>query len=486
MATSANGRAAAANGAPAGVSSGRGETSPPPPLTALELRLAELNGNPAVCTRSVGREGRGERCAAFAVGNGAGIVVRLGAAGGQGWVQSYLLRLDGGPAELLTHADGGGIAFDPTLSFYVMDAPLRAPRDDVAHRRPAPEPGLIKVVRGAGAPQPFAACTSPVLSPGDGWFVCRNRYGDALRVPVNGGALELFAPNPNDYPAVRSAERPTDPNAVRFDSPGELVFERGPDDETRVPWTEGPVPAVPRVGAPAPDLPAGYELSRARPLFCDNWGETLPPSLAPFCSEPAQMSLPALSRDGHTLVALASATPCCADVMHDEVLWYGLPGPRSPRDRTLLFGWDPAPDLTASGKVTEERVRALAIRMAELEMQRLTPLPLPPGSLFGGAWPVEVERGKVLVLGSTVVRLLREGQVTYTHELPPFHRLGPCCGAEPNADGSWTGVPGCDAPARTIGAWYSEPRRLLVLELKNDDGADWCEDGPAFETMYVP
>lgn len=459
----------------------------PAPLQRLQESLAR---DPKACVDRVGYAGTFEKCDAVLVGNGKGILVQVvtECGGDSCSVSAWLLRGPKDPAVPLRCADGGGLAFDPTLTFYVTDRQRFTGDSDTAADSATFEPELGWVKLEADEPWQYAPCMSPTLSPGGGWFACRNRYGDVLRVPVAGGTPELVHAAATNREPDFVPYAYVYPDAVRFES-NQLVLPEHPDGESEtiaIPWTEDPLPPLRRVGEATAD---GRTMPwPSLPLFCEALGDAAPPAARAFCGTPPTAQLPALSQNGRELVVLRSEAPCCAQSSEDTAVWYDLAdvhAPRKPREQ-MLYGTDADGATLLPLPTTIERIAALSAQMRASGMQPLGAIPLPLGPPWGVASSVELDPGEVLILGTQLVRLLRAGRVVFWGRVPPIRKPPHCCGTELKPDGTRDGLDGCDTDAHLTAAWYSPSHRLLVMELRNDDGADSCESKPRFDILQLP
>ncbi len=185
-------------------------------------------------------------------------------------------------------------------------------------------------------------------------------------------------------------------------------------------------------------------------------------------------SQPALSADGQRLLLNISWSPCCAENGTVEV------EPRQGREgwanakrtqRWLLAEADP------NGR---EKMRLAACQRVMTnfvqELQRGEYHAL--SSLLGVTYLLQElelrygERGLQLEDESTLVLLWREQEVGRM-ALPSFSKQGSCCGEE---DPRKT----CKLPGSIQGIWVDEPTGLLVIQVGNNGGPDWCESRPVF------
>jgi hypothetical protein len=135
----------------------------------------------------------------------------------------------------------GGFAFAPLLDFYVVDHRAFANEADLQANHYQRSPKLNRVALGTGKSTHFADCFSPTLSPGAKWFLCRNRRGDVLRVPVQGGKLQLVAKNQTKGQPEFSPYAYIYPGAPYFYTTSEVRFRSGVADddvEQTAPWSE--------------------------------------------------------------------------------------------------------------------------------------------------------------------------------------------------------------------------------------------------------
>ncbi len=205
-----------------------------------ELLVSEGNSDREICAAAVNYQGNFERCSVNLVGNGDGAVVSVVTECGQDScsVESRLIKKNGIPVELRSDL-GGGIAFNSSLTFYVMDEVMIDKDEDPSQIASRP-PSLVKVELSTGKRTFFADCFSPKLSPKGNWFVCRNCAGDLLRVPVTGGKAELVAKNPTAARVPCQAYSFNYPSEVSFPDSKTVVFpwNDGTDRETSLPWSE--------------------------------------------------------------------------------------------------------------------------------------------------------------------------------------------------------------------------------------------------------
>jgi hypothetical protein len=170
--------------------------SPPPARFDANAALAAI-ADPAACAARVGYDGQFENCEGQVVAAGAALLVRVVTECGQDScsVSAWLWRA-GGIVKLL-HYDGGGIAVDPALGFYVVDTRQFDDEDDMMAGFYTRAPVLHRVSLEGGDPKPFAPCMSPSLTPDAAHFACRNRHGDVLQANLSDGSLQLIAINDN-------------------------------------------------------------------------------------------------------------------------------------------------------------------------------------------------------------------------------------------------------------------------------------------------
>jgi len=178
-----------------------------------------------------------ESCSVELLGAGAVLLLRIvtecggDSCGVRGWVHT---RQKPGftavPGDL-----GGTVAASPTGEFLVIDA---ATSVGVPADKPARDPFggrdelvLDRIDLPTFTRRPFAPCFSAVLSPRARFFVCRDRAGNVLRVPVAGGRPERVARSgllPRDVDWVPYAY--VYPGPVDFPTAERLVFTVGRPD----------------------------------------------------------------------------------------------------------------------------------------------------------------------------------------------------------------------------------------------------------------
>lgn len=204
--------------------------------------LATLSEDPARCAAAVDYHGALERCALNLVGTGNALVLTIVTACGSDScsTENWLLREPPDNVVALPNINGGGFAFDTTLSFYVMDNRSFRDEQDLRNNFYKRAPTLVKVDLASNKSQPFAACFSPSLSPGGRYFLCRNPQGDLLRVPTAGGKLERFARNQVKGEVAFSPYAFIYPSEAYFYRIDQACFRSGGDDnhEICVPWRE--------------------------------------------------------------------------------------------------------------------------------------------------------------------------------------------------------------------------------------------------------
>ena len=176
-------------------------------------------------------------CSAEVVGRGTVAVVRIVTACGPdgcetaGWVIAEHGRTARVPGDA-----AGAIEALPGLEVVVKDQAQKDARGEWGV-------GLVRVDPRAMRTTPFAACMSPVLSPGRRWFVCRDRRGAVLRVPSRGGPLEeIAAPLPREHVDF-CPEAKVYPEPVVFAGERTVTYERRDDraqavETVQIPWQE--------------------------------------------------------------------------------------------------------------------------------------------------------------------------------------------------------------------------------------------------------
>jgi hypothetical protein len=179
-------------------------------------------------------------------GNAMVVTVIVECGGDSCSTKSWLLREDSLAPIELGELDGG-FEFDPTLSYYVID--YRTFKDDADRYKNFYKriPTLRRVELQTRSSKAFANCFSPALSPGAKWFVCRNVRGDVLRVPIEGGKLEMVVKNSSRGPVNASFYAFIYPESPYFYAPNEIgvrIEGTENDAEQKAFWSEGPLPGV--------------------------------------------------------------------------------------------------------------------------------------------------------------------------------------------------------------------------------------------------
>jgi hypothetical protein len=215
----------------------------PVPSAWAKTELDALGEDKSGCASRVGYVGELEDCHVALTGAGNGLIVTLVTeCGGDSCSTKRWLLKEGSPSALPLSEDGGGIAFEPHLAFYVADHRQFANEQDMRQNFYQRAMSLFRYDLGARAARPFAHCFSPSLSPGGNWFLCRNPHGDLFRIPVRGGKLERVAVNRVQGQVAFSPYAFIYPSEAYFYSEAQACFRSGgdPDDEEIcVPWSEG-------------------------------------------------------------------------------------------------------------------------------------------------------------------------------------------------------------------------------------------------------
>lgn len=214
----------------------------PVPSPKVVLLRQTLGASREACALAVGHAEPFERCSVTLVGSGNAVVVSVvtECGGDSCSLKSWLLREDS-VAPILLGELSGGYEFAPSLNFYVVDYRDFANEEDRLKNYYQRAPKLLRIALGAGKSAHFADCFSPALSPGGKWFVCRNRNGDVLRVPVNGGKMQLVAKNRTPGQPEFSPYAFIYPDAPYFYTKDEVCFRSGVADdntEQKAPWSE--------------------------------------------------------------------------------------------------------------------------------------------------------------------------------------------------------------------------------------------------------
>ncbi len=441
-------------------------TSPP---FDVEAALQAL-GDPSTCVARVGYEGHFERCEAISVANGRSIVLTVvtECGGDSCSVQSWLLPDEQRATPLKAHA-GGGIALAPDSSFYVTDSTTFASQEDMANGFYTRGPELLRVDVLSGKGEPFAACMSPVLSPDDTHFVCRNRFADVVRVPIAGGSMELVLPNPFPDAVPWSPYAFVYPPPVRFTSPSEMVVGWG---NARTAMTSPyPSPQEPLSGTATPAAAGSLSERLAACDSADTFG------IATMCGPQKAKGFPALSADGNVLLAVESWSSCCADMAKETLLEFTLFAAKVPPPKqTLLWEYDQETGKkTLSRAASQQRIDALNRRATDLRARPLQPVPDAGLALPGN---------EILIAQGPAVRLLHQGRLVFFVGHEPFEQRGYCCNAEPTPAGNKPAT--CERQALLGGAWWSPESRVLVTSRYNHHGPDGCELGPRIDVARLP
>lgn len=193
-----------------------------------------------------------ESCALTLHGNGSALVLHIvsGCGGDSCEVVAWVYTQALGRFVQIPGDVGGTLAADPNGRFLLLDdaTDLSIPHEGEAELRD-PFGGKDELITAklelpSMTKTPFAACFSPSLSPGGRWFVCRNRAGDVLKVPIEGGTPKLV---------VKSGVAKDDlrwvlyaygyPEAVEFIGAARLRYRleiqsRDGIEEREAPWSE--------------------------------------------------------------------------------------------------------------------------------------------------------------------------------------------------------------------------------------------------------
>ena len=103
---------------------------------------------------------------------------------------------------------------------------------------------VTRIERATKKSEKVAECFSAVLSPGNHWYLCRDREGDVLKFPVGGGPTELVvrARVPEGDHVKWGGPFGDYPAPVTFPSPSELSYELYVESELvlqfSAPWRE--------------------------------------------------------------------------------------------------------------------------------------------------------------------------------------------------------------------------------------------------------
>ena len=450
----------------------------------LEARARGLSESPRDCAGAVGYKGIVERCVAQVVGSGAAILVQVitDCGGDSCSVSAFLLRSDG-RAQPLPEIDGGTSAFAPDLSRYLTDTRRFSSQEDQAENFYTRAPELLQIELATSKTTPFAACMSPVLSPEGNWVLCRNRWGDVLRVPLSGGQPELVTTNPAERAIAWSPYAFVYPGPVQFMGSDEFTFEVGDvaGHAATVPWSPQKLPPRPRITEAAETL--SYN---ERPLFC---GEATPAALGlrEACRE-GGLPVPAISADGRRLAVVESWSSCCAESSWAKADWFALGGPQGPHitETSLLYEANADGEPMLSGRQTAARVSKLLSGMRAAHLEALAPIPIPSEALYGGAHAFTLSQSELLVLAATGPRLLRHGQVVWHEELELVSSHPFCCDLGAAQDANPGDGEGCERPVYPLRGWYAARQRVLVVEFKNVSGPDACEIGPVTKVFQLP
>lgn len=214
---------------------------PNPSPWAFQIQQT-LKAGKEVCASAVRHAEPFEECTVTLVGSGNAVVITVvtECGGDSCSSKSWLMREEAkDPIPLGELA--GGFAFAPSLDFYVVDHRAFANETDLRMNYYRRAPKLNRVALGTGRSTHFADCFSPTLSPGGQWFLCRNRRGDVLRVPVQGGKLQRVAKNQTKGQPEFSPYSFIYPNEPYFYTTNEVRFRSGVADddvEQTAPWSE--------------------------------------------------------------------------------------------------------------------------------------------------------------------------------------------------------------------------------------------------------
>ncbi len=426
---------------------------------------------PKACLARVGYDGPYETCGVETVANGRALMLTIvtECGGDSCSVEAWLLP-DATRAEHLSAYEGGIIAFAPDLSFYVTDLREFTSSDDFYQNFTVRVPQLVRIDLVTKKSQPFADCMSPVLSPDDEHFLCRNRYADVLRVPVDGGELELLMSNPRPEPVHWSPYSFTYPPPVSFVSLREIEVNwfnslapiRLPYSVETMSTANATPPATPR---PLTDRLAACDAQE-------------PFDIATICPPHEARGFPALAADGSVLFAIESWSSCCADMARDTLLEFSPPatGAAAAPKRTLLWEFDQETGKrTLSDATSRQRITALNQRATQLGARPLIPIP---------ATGLSLGNDEILIASGPAARLLRGGRLVHVVERAPFEQTGFCCNAEPTQPGQEPAT--CTRVAKLKAAWWAPAARLLVTESEHNEGADGCELGPRIDVTRFP
>ena len=172
-------------------------TAVPPLETALAwantlLLLPDPVRRAVECAQKLGLPAKELRdCRASACGDtGAVLLDAIGECAGDTCAgHTYLLSADSRSTRLPLR---GHKACAPDGSFVVADVVLVPAREGAAEARRW-SVVLHKYAGDGSPPSLFADCMSPLLAPDGSVFLCRNREGDLLTVPLSGGPTQVVA-----------------------------------------------------------------------------------------------------------------------------------------------------------------------------------------------------------------------------------------------------------------------------------------------------
>lgn len=191
-----------------------------------------------------------ESCALTLHGNGSALVLHIvsGCGGDSCEVVAWVYTQELGRFVQIPGDVGGTLAADPNGRFLLLDdaTELSIPHEGELRDPFGGKDELItaKLELPSMTKTPFAACFSSTLSPGGRWFVCRNRTGDVLKVPIEGGTPALVVKSGVAKDDLRWALYAYGyPEAVEFIGVARLRFRleiqsRDGIEEREAPWSE--------------------------------------------------------------------------------------------------------------------------------------------------------------------------------------------------------------------------------------------------------
>jgi hypothetical protein len=212
----------------------------PPPVAPIAREIESLSDDgprEARCRALTGYSAKPySSCSAELLAHGEVVLVRVETecAGPSCKVEGWLFAR--GRAPLHVSDASGAFEATPSLETVVHDSVQRDARGQWTVT-------LQRIDAKTGAASQFADCMSPTLSPGGRFFVCRDKSGAVLRVPVGGGAPIVVVVASDDDRVDFAPEARVYPDPVVFRGDRLLTYERYPrardgSETVTLPWSE--------------------------------------------------------------------------------------------------------------------------------------------------------------------------------------------------------------------------------------------------------